>query len=136
MEIFQIFHKMFSKSSQSRGCKFESRLSQLSFRCLTRVNATCIICLPPMGYVYLEKQPVAWEDCCVEYWCEETRKHMSRWTGRRDMTEKMLKTALNPNQSINESHLLQICCMWERVNSVSEYCCQNSKYFGISFKYF
>ena len=43
------------------------------------VNATCVIRLPPMGLkVYVEKQPVAWEDCCVEYWCEKTRKCMSR----------------------------------------------------------
>ena len=34
---------------QSRGCEFESRLGQLSFRGLTKVNATCIIHLPPMG---------------------------------------------------------------------------------------
>ena len=44
------------------------------------------------------------------------------------MTEKLLKTALNPNQSIisrdfsyfcidNFSHLLLICCMWERVKT-------------------
>ena len=50
----------------------------------------------------MEKQPVDWEDCCVEYWCAKTRKHTSRWTGRRDMTEKLIKTALNPNQSINQ----------------------------------
>ena len=88
---------------QSRGCKFESRLGQLSFRRLTKVNATCLVHLPPMGLVYVEKQPVAWEDCCVEYWCENTRKCMSRWTCRRDITEKMLKTALNPNKSINQT---------------------------------
>ena len=28
--------------------------------------------------VYVEKQPVAWTECCVEYWCEKARKHMSR----------------------------------------------------------
>ena len=55
-----------------------------------------------MGLVYVEKQPVAWEDCCVEYWCEKPRKCMSRRTGRRDITEKLLKMALNPNQSINQ----------------------------------
>ena len=48
----------------------------------------------------MEEHPVAWEDCCEEYWCEKTRKHMSRWTCHSDMTEKMLKTALSPNQSI------------------------------------
>ena len=34
---------------QSRGCEFESRLGQLSFRRLTKVNATYVIRLPPMG---------------------------------------------------------------------------------------
>ena len=58
---------------KSRGCEFESRLGQLSFRRLTKVNATCVIRPPPMGLVYVEKQPVAWEDCCVVYWCEKTR---------------------------------------------------------------
>ena len=62
---------------QSRNCEFESRLGQLSFRGLTKVNATCAIRLPLMGKVYVEKQPVALEDCCVEYWCEKTRKCMS-----------------------------------------------------------
>ena len=35
------------------------------------------------------KQPVAWKECCVEYWCEKARKHMS--TGHRHMTEFFLK---------------------------------------------
>ena len=38
--------------------------------------------------------------------CEKTRKCMSRWTSRRDITENLLKTALNPNQS-NE---FRLCC--------------------------
>ena len=36
------------------------------------------------------------------YLCEKVKKHMSRWTGRRDMTKKLLKTALNPNHSMNQ----------------------------------
>ena len=40
------------------------------------------------------------EDCCVEYWFEKTRKCMSMWTGRHDITEILLKAALNPIQSI------------------------------------
>ena len=43
--------------------------------------------------VYVEKQPVAWKVCCVEFWCEKTMKLMNRWTGQHDMTEKLLKTA-------------------------------------------
>ena len=45
--------------------------------------------------VYVEKQPVAWKVCCMNYWSGKARKHMSRWTGRRDMTEQ-----LTVNQSI------------------------------------
>ena len=36
---------------------------------------------------------------CGELRCQKARKHMSKWTGRRDMTGKLLKTALSPNQS-------------------------------------
>ena len=88
---------------QYRGCEFKSQLGQHSFRRLTRVTVTCVIHLSPMGCltVYVEKEPVAWKGCCVVYWCGKSKKRMSRWTGRRDMTEKLLKTALNPNQSIN-----------------------------------
>ena len=64
-------------------------------------------CLSPMDSVYVEKQPDAWEDCCVENWCEKTRNHMRRWTGRCDMTEKLLKTVLNPNQSSKKKVTLQ-----------------------------
>ena len=39
--------------------------------------------------VHVEKQPVAWKVCCVEYWWEKTRKFLSRWTGLRDMTENV-----------------------------------------------
>ena len=28
--------------------------------------------------VYVEKYPVAWKECCVEYWYEKVRKHTSR----------------------------------------------------------
>ena len=86
---------------QSRGCEFESRLGQLSFRRLTKVNASFVF--HQWANVYVEKQPVAWEECCVEYWCEKSRKCMSRWTGRRDITVTLFKTALNPIQSINQS---------------------------------
>ena len=68
--------------------------------CSANFLSTCVIRLPPMGLVYVEKQPVAWEDCCVENWCGKTRKCMIRWTGRRDITQKLLKTALNPKQSM------------------------------------
>ena len=53
---------------------------------------------------YVEKQLVAWRVCCVEYWWEKARKRMSRWTGRSDMTEKLLKNGVKP-KSINKSAL-------------------------------
>ena len=59
--------------------------------------------------VYVEKQPVAWKECCVEYWCEKASKHMSRGTGLRVITENVLKTALNFNQSINQSTMNTLC---------------------------
>ena len=38
---------------------------------------------------------------CMKYWCEKAKKPMSMRTGRRDMTEKVMNTALNPiNQTI------------------------------------
>ena len=46
-ERIKILH--WPKECQSRGCEFESQLGQLSFRRLTKVNATCVIHLPPMG---------------------------------------------------------------------------------------
>ena len=80
---------------QSRGCEFESQLGQ-HFWCLIKVTVTCVIRLSPMGCltVYVEEQPDAWKVCCVVYWCGKTRKCMSRWTDRRDMTKKLLKRLL------------------------------------------
>ena len=45
--------------------------------------------------------------CLKSMLCEvtgvsKTRKHMSRWTGRCDMTENVLITVVNPNQSIKK----------------------------------
>ena len=59
-----------------------------------------VLHLQHTNFETLFQMEIAWEDCCVECWCEKTRKCMSRWTGRRDITEKLLKTALNINQSI------------------------------------
>ena len=36
-------------SCQSMCCEFETQLGQHSFRCLTKVNTTLVIRLPPMG---------------------------------------------------------------------------------------
>ena len=55
--------------------------------------------------VYVEKQPVPWKECCVLYWCEKSRKHISKWTGCRDMTEKLLRKALNINHLLKPKQL-------------------------------
>ena len=31
---------------------------------------------------------------CAEFLCKQAKKHMPRWTGRRDITEQLMKTAL------------------------------------------
>ena len=52
---------------------------------------------------YVGKQPVDWKEYCAEYWLKELQESMDRCTGRRDITEILLKTALNTIQSINQS---------------------------------
>ena len=48
---------------------------------------------------YVGKHPVAWKEYCAEYWLKELQESMNRCTGRRDITEILLKTALNTIQS-------------------------------------
>ena len=48
------------------------------------------------------KQPVIWKEYSAEDWLKELRESMDRCTGRRDITEILLKTALNTIQSINQ----------------------------------
>ena len=40
------------------------------------------------------KQPVAWKEYCAEHWLKELEESMDRCTGRRDITEILLKTEL------------------------------------------
>ena len=47
---------------------------------------------------YVGKQPVPWKEYCGEYWSKELQEQMDRCTGRDDITEIMLKTALNTIQ--------------------------------------
>ena len=53
---------------------------------------------------YVGKQPVAWKEHCAEYWLKELQESMDRYTGRRSITEILLKTALNTIQSLNISN--------------------------------
>ena len=60
------------------------------------------VCCFDNGYV--GKQPVAWREYCVEYWLKEFHERMERCTGHRDITEILLKMALNThNQAINHN---------------------------------
>ena len=61
---------------------------------------------------YVEKQAVAWKEYYAEYWLKQLQKSMDRCTGHHDITEILLKTALNTIQSIcQELHavLLLLC---------------------------
>ena len=53
---------------------------------------------------YVGKQPVAWKKYCAEYWLKELHESIDRCTGRRDITEILLKTALNTIQLNNQSY--------------------------------
>ena len=62
------------------------------------IPLTAVLCFDN-GYV--GKQPVAWKEYFVEYWLKELQESMDRCTGHRNITETLLKTALNTKQSIN-----------------------------------
>ena len=55
------------------------------------------------GNDYVGKKPVAWKGYFAEYWLKELQESMHMCTGRRDITEILLKTALNSLKSINQS---------------------------------
>ena len=50
---------------------------------------------------YFGKEPVAWKECCTEYWLKELQESKDRCTDCRNITEILLNTALNTKQSIN-----------------------------------
>ena len=45
---------------------------------------------------------LAWKECFAEHWLKELQESICICTGRSDITEIMLKTALNTVQSINQ----------------------------------
>ena len=75
---------------------------------------------------YVGKQPVAWKEYCAEYWLKQLQDSMDGCPGRSDITETLLKTALNNikttySQSINQLSLFsmintsygdKICTPW------------------------
>ena len=84
---------------------FAPLLGQYSFRGLMIVIAIGFIPLTAVRCFdngYVGKQPVAWKEYCAENWLRELQESMDRCTGRHNITEILLETALNPfNQSIN-----------------------------------
>ena len=48
---------------------------------------------------YVGQQPVARKEYCAEYWLKELQESMDKCTGRRDITEILLKSALNTIQT-------------------------------------
>ena len=52
------------------------------------------------------KQPVAWREYCAEHWLKELQESMDMCTGHLDITEVLLKTALNTIQLISQSELV------------------------------
>ena len=61
------------------------------------------VCLSWLHDYYVDilgNKPVAWKEYCVEHWLKELQESMNRCTGR-DITEMLLKMALNTIQSID-----------------------------------
>ena len=54
------------------------------------------------GISYVEKQPVAWKNYCVEYWLKKLQKNMDRCTDHCDITEILLKMTSNTILSISQ----------------------------------
>ena len=52
---------------------------------------------------YVGKQPMDWKEYRAKHWLKELQESIDRCTGRRDITEILLKTALNTIKSINQS---------------------------------
>ena len=54
---------------------------------------------------HMGKQPVACKEYCAEYWQEDLRESMDRYTGCRNTTEIMMETTLTPIKSNQLSYL-------------------------------
>ena len=57
---------------------------------------------------YGEKQSVAWKTVVWTTGVSKPGKHMARWTGHSDMTEKLLKMSLTPNNQMDMWELTSI----------------------------
>ena len=73
--------------------------------CLNPLILTAVRCFDN-GYV--GRQPVAWKENCAEHCLKELQESMDRCTGHHNITEVLLKMALNTIQSINLNPLTNI----------------------------
>ena len=87
------------------GRWFDPRLGQYSFRGLMIVIAKGFIPLSPLSVVskivMWESSQYSWKEYCAEYRLKELQQSMGMCTGRRDITEILLKTVSNPIQPTN-----------------------------------
>ena len=83
---------------------FDSRLCQYSFRGLMIVRIhTPLTAVRCFENCLVGKQPVAWKESCADDWLKKLQDRVDRCTGRRDITDILLKTALNTIQIIKQS---------------------------------
>ena len=92
---------------RTRSRQFDPRLGQHSVRglmiAIDRIHSS-LNAVRCFDNDYMGKQPVAFKEFCAGYWLKEFQESMDRCIGRRDITEIVLKTALNTiNQSINHT---------------------------------
>ena len=92
------------------GRWFNPQLGQYSFQELMIVIATVfnssLTAVHCFDNGYVEKQPGAWKEYSAEYWFPELQESMDRFTGHHDITEILLKKALNTIQSIKPKQSL------------------------------
>ena len=72
------------------GHLFDPLLGQYSFQRMMIVIVTGFIPFTAVHCFhngYVGKQPVAWKECCADYWLKELQESMDRCTGRHDITE-------------------------------------------------
>ena len=62
--------------------------------------------LPLFASGYMGKQPVSWKEYCAEYWSKEIEEDMEGCTGRRDITDIMLKASIKPYYQSTDLNLL------------------------------
>ena len=82
--------------SFDKNKQFDSRLNLYSFHCLMIAIVTGFIPASPL---------LAWKEYCAECWFKELKESMGKCTGHCNITERLLKTAVNTVQSISQSKI-------------------------------